>query len=264
MKKLSILMLTFVLFLSLAGCGADGKPEITDVPPAQQQNTQPVEPSQTVESVPTPEQGLDPDIQSELEPEVKPELEPKTPVSVSKGEEWLIQHWNMDRDLCVQKATARGYKSIESWMDSEEYGKPIVEGKCRSLFEACEKMEPFSVALDGRDFADEADRQAIADQFAQVLLETLMGDVEAWSFQLIDYKDVRSVIEFCEKDVESFIDWDMWVCSVHADMRWNGIINPLGAFRDTFWGFSELIYTFEVTVEGDTCIFRPNWHEICP
>lgn len=200
----------------------------------------------------------------ELDEPAEPEPEPEPSVSVSEGEEWLIQHWDMDRDLCVQKATARGYKSIESWMDSEEYGKPIVEGKCWSLLEACERMEPFSVALDGRDFADEADRQTIADQFAQVLLETLMGDVEAWSFQLIDYKDVRSVIEFCEKDVESFIDWDMWVCSVHADMRWNGIIKPLGAFRDTFWGFSEFIYSFEVTVEGDTCVFRPNWHEICP
>lgn len=264
MKKLSILMLTFVLFLSLAGCGADGKPEITDVPPAQQQNTQPVEPSQTGESVPTPEQGLDPDIQSELEPEVKPELEPKTPVSVSEGEEWLMQHWDMNRDLCVQKATARGYKSIAGWMRSEEYGKPIVEGKCRSILEACERMESFSVALDGRDFVDEVDRQAIADQFAQVLLETLMGNVETWSFQLIDYQDVRSVIEFREKDVESFIDRDMWVCSVHADMRWNGIIEPLGEFRDTFWGFQEFIYSFEVTIEGDACVFRPNWHEICP
>lgn len=205
-----------------------------DVPPAQQQDTQPAEPSQTGESVSTPEQVPDPDIQSELEPEVKPEPESKTPVSVSEGEEWLMQHWCMDRNLCVQEATARGYKWITGWMHSEESGRPVVDGKCWSLFEACEKMEPFSVALNGRDFANEADRQAIADQFAQVLLETLLGDVEAWSFQLIDYQDVHATIEFREKDVESFIDWDMWVCSVHADMSWNGIIEPLGSFSDTF------------------------------
>lgn len=264
MKRFLCMMLgAFMLLSSLTGCTVMPEQPQPDVPPTQQ-DTQPAEPSRD-EPIPTkPEPLLDPDMRSDVEPEVKPEPEPKTPVNVSEGEEWLIQHWDMDRDLCVQKATARGYKSIVSWMNSEEYGKPIVEGKCWSLLEACERMESFSVALDGRDFADEADRQTIADQFAQVLLETLMGDVEAWSFQLIDYQDVRSAIEFREKDVESFIDRDMWVCSVYADMRWNGIIEPLGEFRDTFWGFQEFIYSFEVTVEGDTCVFRPNWHEICP
>jgi len=174
-----------------------------------------------------------------------PEDEEGVMVSDYETYEWLAAHWGASLEDWLVAAENDGYAYLESWLrDSEEY-----DGKCWTVESARETLD-ISVPYTQPQPDNYEDCEKVAEELCAKLMEELFTENENFSFCFRDVKNYEVTLEWNDKYG--------WVCRNWAEVKYDGIILPIGAshgnYHSDVFGHSSL---FALEFDGSTCRLVP-------
>ena len=163
---------------------------------------------------------------------------------------WLANSWGDNSGEWMSEAECDG-KDIELWLrENPQYGET---SKCWSLETAISTLGIVKMDSDNCPLSDEALRNSLSELLAKQLISELSTPNPQRTFEFIDCKNLSVSVNWNDEAA-------IWVCTISAEVSYNGIILPYGAVPQSNY-LTLPLGTFELNCSDNTIFLIPVYSD---
>lgn len=163
---------------------------------------------------------------------------------------WLANSWGDNSGEWMSEAECDG-KDIELWLrEHPQYGET---SKCWSLETAISTLGIVKMDSDNCPLSDEALRNSLSELLAKQLISELSTPNPQRTFEFIDCKNLSVSVNWNDEAA-------IWVCTISAEVSYNGIILPYGAISQSKY-LKLPLGTFELGYSDNTVFLIPVYSD---
>lgn len=163
---------------------------------------------------------------------------------------WLANSWGNNAGEWMSASECDG-KDIELWL--REHPQYSETNKCWSLETAISTLGIVKMDSDNCSLSDEVLRSSLSELLAKQLISELSIPNPQRTFEFTDFKNLLVSVNWSDEAA-------IWVCSISAEVSYNGIILPYGAVSQSKY-LKLPLGTFELGCSDNTVFLIPVYSD---